>query len=90
MTDKLFSHIGVATYKNKTKFKWTMGKVDSRIKILEKNDFKNIEFHELPHPMTKAEALQTEVARDIAARHGLTIAAPPSDQGPSAPVQEAA
>lgn len=73
MTDKTYSHIGVATYKGKTKFRWTMGKVDVRIKTLQKGGFENIEFCELPGVMTKAEALKTDVAADLAARYGLKI-----------------
>lgn len=73
MTDKTFSHIGVATYKGKTKFRWTMGKVDARIKTLEKGGFENIEFHELPSVMTKSEALATDVARKLADAHGIKL-----------------
>lgn len=73
MTDKTFSHIGVATYKGKTKFRWTMGKVDARIKTLEKGGFENIEFHELPSVMTKSEALSTDVARKLADARGIKL-----------------
>lgn len=73
MTDKTFSHIGVATYKGKTKFRWTMGKVDARIKTLQKGGFENIEFHELPGVMTKSEALATDVARNLASAHSIKL-----------------
>jgi hypothetical protein len=74
MTDKTFSHIGVATYKGKTKFRWTMGKVEARIKTMQKGGFENIEFRELPGVMTKAAALKTDVAADLAARYGIKLA----------------
>lgn len=90
MTDKLFSHIGVATYKKKTKFKWTMGNVDARIKILEKNDFENIEFRALPSPMTKAQAYQTDIAKDLATRHSLKIPTAESQPSEESSVAEAA
>ena len=73
MTDKTFSHIGVASYKGRMKFKWTMGKVEARIKILQKSGFENIEFQALPTVMTKPEALGTTMARDLATRYGLKL-----------------
>lgn len=75
MTDKTYSHIGVATYKGKTKFRWTMGKVEARINTLQKGGFENIEFRELPGVMTKADAVKTDVAADLAARYGLKLTA---------------
>jgi hypothetical protein len=74
MTDKVYSHIGVATYKGKTKWRWSMGKVEARIKTLQKGGFERIEFQALASPMTKAEALATDVARDLASRYGLELA----------------
>ena len=74
MTDKTFSHIGVASYKGRMKFKWTMGKVEARIKILQKSGFENIEFQALPTVMNKAHALRTDAARDLASRYGLKLA----------------
>ena len=79
MTEKTFSHIGVATYKGKTKFRWTMGKVDARIKTLQKGGFENIEFHELPGVMTKTEALTTDVARKLADAVGIRLEDTESD-----------
>ena len=73
MTDKTYSHIGVASYKGRMKFKWTMGKVEARVKILQKSGFENIEFQALPTVMTKPEALGTTMAQDLATRYGLKL-----------------
>lgn len=70
---KTFTHIGVATYKGKTKFRFTQGRAEARIKTMTKEGFTNIEFLALPHTMTKSEAFQTPVARELADRHGLEI-----------------
>lgn len=76
---KTFSHIGVATYKGKTKFRFTQGRAEARIKTMTKEGFTNIEFLELPEVMTKAQALTTAVAQELAARHGLEIPSTTSD-----------
>lgn len=74
---KTFTHIGVATYKNqKPKFRFTQGRAEARIKTMTKEGFTNIEFLALPGVMTKAEAFETEVARELAARHGIVISTP--------------
>ena len=74
---KTFTHIGVATYKNqKPKFRFTQGRAEARIKTMTKEGFTNIEFLALPSVMTKAEAFATEVARELAARHGILIPTP--------------
>lgn len=74
---KTFTHIGVATYKNqKPKFRFTQGRAEARIKTMTKEGFTNIEFLALPSVMTKAEAFETEVARELAARHGISIPTP--------------
>lgn len=84
---KLFTHIGAAVYKGKDKFRFTNGRADVRIKTMTKEGFERIEFIELPCEMTKAEALQTTQAAELAARRGLVI---PSTDAPDAPEQEAA
>lgn len=74
---KTFTHIGVATYKNqKPKFRFTQGRAEARIKTMTKEGFTNIEFLALPGVMTKAEAFETEVARELASRHGIVIPTP--------------
>jgi hypothetical protein len=83
---KMFTHIGAAVYKGKDKFRFTNGRADIRIKTMTKEGFENIEFIPLPREMTKAEALQTTQAADLAARRGLTLAAAEAD----VPEQEAA
>jgi len=70
---KTFSHIGVAAYKGKMKFRFTMGRAEARVKTMTKEGFTQIEFHELPSTMTKAEAFQTDIAGELAAKHNLTI-----------------
>lgn len=85
---KLFTHIGAAVYKGKDKFRFTNGRADVRIKTMTKEGFERIEFIELPREMTKAEALQTTQATELAARRGLTI--PSTDTTTDAPEQEAA
>jgi hypothetical protein len=78
---KTFSHIGVATYKGKTKFRFTQGRAEARIKTMTKEGFTNIEWLALPGIMTKAQALESDQARELAARHGLEIpVAPAHDQ----------
>lgn len=75
MTDKLFTHVGVATYKNKTKLRYTNGNVEARVKILNKSGFTGVEFHPLPSPMTKSQAISTSVVRELAAKHNLQLSA---------------
>jgi hypothetical protein len=70
---KTFSHIGVATYKGKTKFRFTQGRAEARIKTMTKEGFTNIEWLALPGIMSKAQALESDQARELAARHGLEI-----------------
>lgn len=70
---KTFTHIGAAVYKGKDKFRFTNGRADARIKTMTKEGFENIEFLELPSPMTKDEALQTLVAAELGARRGLAV-----------------
>lgn len=72
---KTFSHIGVATYKGKTKFRFTQGRADARIKTMTKEGFTHIEFLALSTHMTKAEALLTPLAQELATRHGLDLVA---------------
>lgn len=70
---KMFTHVGAAVYKGKDKFRFTNGRAEVRIKTMTKEGFENIEFIPLPREMTKAEALQTPQAVDLAARRGLTL-----------------
>lgn len=70
---KLFTHIGAAVYKGKDKFRFTNGRADVRVKTMTKEGFEKIEFIALPREMTKAEALQTPQAAELAARRGLVI-----------------
>jgi hypothetical protein len=70
---KTFTHVGVATYKGKTKFRFTNGRADARVKTMTKEGFENIEFVALDRVMTKAEALKTAQAADISARYGIPI-----------------
>jgi len=85
---KMFTHIGAAVYKGKDKFRFTHGRAEVRIKTMTKEGFEQIEFVPLPREMTKAEALQTPQAADLAARRGLVI--PSGDDTSDAPTQEAA
>jgi hypothetical protein len=85
---KLFTHIGAAVYKGKDKFRFTHGRADVRIKTMTKEGFERIEFIALDHEMTKAQALQTVQAAELAARRGLTI--PSTHEPVVAPEQEAA
>lgn len=86
---KTFTHIGVATYKNqKPKFRFTNGRAEARIKTMTKEGFTNIEFLALPGVMTKADAFQTDLARDLATRHGIAI--PSVAESESEAVDEAA
>lgn len=55
------------------KFRFTMGRAEARVKTMTKEGFTQIEFHELPSTMTKAEAFQTSIAQELAVKHNLTI-----------------
>ena len=55
-TDKLFSVVGVSTLKGKTKIRFANDTM--RIKILLKNGHTDVDFIDLPHKMTKPEAIQ--------------------------------
>jgi hypothetical protein len=91
MTDKLFSHVGIATYKARTKLRWTNGNVDARLKILAKNGFTDVEFVELPNSMTKSEALLTDTVRALALKHNLQLGTENADELETpAPTLEAA
>lgn len=70
---KTYTHIGAAIYKGKDKFRFTNGRADVRVKTMTKEGFEQIEFVELPAEMTKAEALLTPQAAELAARRGLTL-----------------
>lgn len=70
---KTFTHVGVATYKGKTKFRFTNGRAEARVKTMTKEGFENIEFIALESVMTKAEALKTAQAADISVRYGIPI-----------------
>lgn len=83
---KMFTHIGAAVYKGKDKFRFTNGRAEVREKTMTKEGFERIEFVPLPRAMTKAEALQTPQAADLATRRGLTLPTVESDS----PEQEAA
>ena len=54
-TNKRFSVVGVSTLKGKTKIRFANDTM--RIKILQKNGHKDIDFVTLPHEMEKAEAI---------------------------------
>lgn len=82
---KTFTHIGVATFKGKIKFRFTQGRAEERVKTMTKEGFTNIEFLALPRVMTKEEAFQTDLAQDLAQRHKLEI-----PQAGKAPTAEAA
>jgi len=70
---KMYTHIGAALYKGKDKFRFTNGRADVRIKTMTKEGFDNIEFVPLDGEMTKAQALHTVQATELAARRGLTL-----------------
>lgn len=70
---KMYTHIGAALYKGKDKFRFTNGRADVRIKTMTKEGFDNIEFIALGGEMTKADALQTVQAAELAARRGLAL-----------------
>lgn len=55
-TDKKFAVAGVSTLEGKTKLRFANDVM--RIKILAKNGHKDVELVELPHEMTKGEAVQ--------------------------------
>lgn len=86
---KTFTHVGVATYKGKTKFRFTNGRAEARVKTMTKEGFENIEFIALESVMTKAEALKTAQAADISARYGIPIPAEAEVQAEQ-PLAEAA
>lgn len=86
---KMFTHVGAAVYKGKDKFRFTNGRAEVREKTMTKEGFENIEFIALEREMTKAEALQTPQAAELAARRGLKMPELPDAQ-PDAPEQEAA
>lgn len=54
--DKLFSYAGVTTKKGRVKVRFCNDLV--RIKVLDKDGDKNINFIEMPRPMTKAECVK--------------------------------
>lgn len=89
MTDKRFTHVGVATYKNKTKLRYTNGNVDARVKILNKSGFTGVEFFPLPRAMTKSEALLTDVVKELALRHNLKLSDNAKDEEVASSSQEA-
>ena len=59
-TDKKFAVAGVSTLEGKTKVRFANDTM--RIKILSKNDHKDVELIELPHEMTKGEIAQHMIA----------------------------
>jgi hypothetical protein len=83
---KLYSHVGVATFRGKTKLRWSMGKVDARVKILEKAGYTNIKFCELPSVMTVNEAMLTTVVKDLVSAHGMLMSEPVKTK-PAKPVK---
>ena len=70
---KTYTHIGAAIYKGKDKFRFTNGRADVRVKTMTKEGFEQIEFVPLPAEMTKAEALLTVQAAELATRRGLSL-----------------
>ena len=54
-TDKLFSVVGVSTHNGQTKIRFANDTM--RIKKLQKNGHSDIDFIDLPHKMTKPEAI---------------------------------
>jgi len=70
---KTYTHIGAAIYKGKDKFRFTNGRADVRVKTMTKEGFEQIEFVPLPAEMTKAEALLTPQAAELAVRRGLSL-----------------
>jgi hypothetical protein len=56
MTSKTFNYAGVATRGGKTKAKFASD--STRVKVLAKTGFRDIDLIELKHPMTKVEACQ--------------------------------
>jgi hypothetical protein len=63
--EKLFTVAGTATNSDGTTKARFANDLVSRVKILQKNGCKNINLMELPHPMTKLQALQFLVDQGI-------------------------
>lgn len=55
-TVKTFTIAGVSTQHGKTKQRFANGSLANRVKVLERNEHKDIKLFELPNPMTKDEA----------------------------------
>lgn len=55
-TDKTFTVVGSSTLEGKTKIRFMNDSI--RVKILEKNGHTNIDFINLPHAMTKVDAVR--------------------------------
>jgi len=56
-TTKTFTVVGVSTHKNETKVRWANDFV-ARIKILSKEGHTDVDLIELPHAMSKVDALK--------------------------------
>lgn len=74
MTDRVFTYVGIATMKNRTKLKYANGNIDLRIKSMERLGFTNIEFVKLPGPMNKEDAVNAEVVQELMLRHNFQAA----------------
>ena len=80
MTEKTFTYVGIATMKNRTKFKYANGSIDARVKSMQRLGFTNIEFVNLPGPMTKTDAKNSIEAQEMARRHNFSLPKAPVSQ----------
>lgn len=57
MVERKFDIAGFSTLHGKRKVRFANGNLESRAKVLERNDHTEIDLRKLPNPMTKAEAM---------------------------------
>jgi hypothetical protein len=57
MTERKFDIAGFSTLHGKRKIRFANGKIETRSKVLERNDHTDIDLRQLPKPMTKSEAM---------------------------------
>lgn len=83
MTDRTFNIAGFSTLSGQRKIRFANGTIEARAKILERNGHIDIDLRDLPHPMTKAEAMAFLgiSAEDSVAPKGVQAAAAKAKKG---------
>jgi hypothetical protein len=71
--DREFSHVGVVTLRGVSKLKWSNGQMEMREAFYREAGATHVEYVQMPQPMTKTAALETDLVKDLVTKFGIKL-----------------